>query len=106
VSWYLKRQGLISLSSTGAEFIAGTEATRKHPTEKVSLLYSSNQDTLALAKHTGYRPRTKHIYVCAGFITHMVESGQYLIDYIATQNMVVDALTKHAKAMGLLYTAP
>jgi len=60
--------------------------------EKVPLLYDDSKT-----------------YPC--LIMHMVESGQRLIAYIATKDMIADALTKalllerHAKAMGLLYTA-
>ena len=123
ISWSSKRQGLVALSSTGAEFIAGTEAARElswivgflqsvgitnlHP-----VLFGDNKSALALAKHNVYHPRTKHIHVRERFIAHMVESGQCTIEYIPTRDMVADALTKplpreshdrHVRSMSLSF---
>ena len=125
ISWSSKRQGLVALSSTEAEFIAGTEAARELAwlmhflegigmPEKTPILYGDNKSALALAKQNAYRPRTKHIHVRERYIAHMVESGQCLIDYVPTKHMIADALTKplpreplerHTHNMGLLFLA-
>ena len=123
ISWCSKRQGLVALSSTEAEFIAGTEAARELMwilgfldsigiPEKSPILFGDNKGALALARHHVYRPRTKHIHVRERYITHMVESGQCLIEYVSTRDMIADALTKplpreplerHARLMGLVF---
>ena len=123
ISWCSKRQGLVALSSTEAEFIAGTEAARELMwilgfldsigiPEKSHILFGDNKGALALARQHVYRPRTKHIHVREQYITHMVESGQCLIEYISTRDMIADALTKplpreplerHARLIGLVF---
>ena len=123
ISWCSKRQGLVALSSTEAEFIPDTEAARELMwilgfldnigiSEKSLVLFGDNKGALALARRHVYRPRTKHIHVRERYITHMVESGQCLIEYVPTKDMVADALTKplprephelHASCMGLVF---
>jgi len=77
-------------------------------------LLGDNKGALALAKDNAYRPRTKHIYARERFITQMVQSGQCLLEYIPTRDMVTDTMTKalpkelykkHAHAMGVIYAA-
>lgn len=105
ISWSSKRQSLVALSSTEAEFIAGTEAARKlawlvnflHDIQVplgVPILYGDNKGALALARQSAFRPRTKHIHVREPYITHMVKSGQCFINYVPTKDMIADALTK------------
>ena len=123
ISWSSKRQGLVALTSTEAEFIAGTEAARElswivNFLQSIGfsglspVLYGDNKGALALAKHNVYRPRTKHIHVRERFIAHMVESGQCSVDYVPTRDMIADALTtplarepheRHANGMGLSF---
>ena len=57
-------------------------------------LYGDNQGTLALAKNTSFRPRTKHIHVCERFIAQLVQNGQCTICYVPTLEIIADALTK------------
>jgi len=96
ISWASKKQGLIALSSTEAEFIAGTEAAKELCDEntKTPHLIGDNQGALAMAKSSDFRPRTKHIHARERYITHMVESGQCQISYVPTKDMIADALTK------------
>jgi len=125
VSWASKKQGLIALSSTEAEFIAGTEAAKELAwiieflehlafDEKIKTphLIGDNQGALAMAKSSDFRPRTKHIHARERYITHMVESGQCQISYVPTKDMIADALTKAlpreqheylAKLLGLVF---
>lgn len=124
ISWSSKKQGLVALSSTEAEFIAGTEAARELIWIKAFLttlniileftphLLGDNQGALALAKKNDFRPRTKHIHARERYIAQMVESGNVLLSYVPTKHMIADALTKplpsesfnrHAKAMGLIF---
>jgi hypothetical protein len=80
VSWSLKRQDTISLSTTEAEYIALTHAAKEaiwlrnillelfgpiaHPIE----LLSDNQSAIALAKDDRFHARTKHINIRYHFI--------------------------------------
>lgn len=124
ISWTSKKQGLVALSSTEAEFIAGTEAAKElmwiiNFMEEVTsgenmnpYLLGDNQGALALARNNEFRARTKHIHARERFITHMVDTKQCLIEYVPTAEMIADALTKalyretfmkHARAMELLF---
>jgi len=125
ISWASKKQGLIALSSTEAEFIAGTEAAKELAwiieflehldfdlSTKTPHLIGDNQGALAMAKSSDFRPRTKHIHARERYITHMVESGQCQISYVCTKDMIADALTKAlpreqheylVKLMGLVF---
>ena len=124
VSWCSKKQGLVALSSTEAEFIAGTEAAKELQwiinflecfglCERDPHLLGDNRGALALARNTDFKPRTKHIHARERYITQLVESGQLYVSYVPTKTMVADALTKalpreaftrHASAMGLIFT--
>ena len=107
VSWSSRKQRTIALSTTEAEYLAGTEATKEvvwlqqlmralgvtsgiYPTT----LYGDNQGANALARNPEYHGRTKHIHGRQRFITEMVEQGIIRVLYIPTCNMVADALTK------------
>jgi hypothetical protein len=81
VTWSSKKQSIIALSSTEAEYIAQThaakEATWLHaywteitnimPTSPTKLL-SDNQGAIALAKSASYHSQMKHINICYHFI--------------------------------------
>lgn len=124
ISWSSKKQGLVALSSTEAEFIAGTEAARELTwilsfltTLNIILgptphLIGDNQGALALAKNNDFRPRTKHIHARERYIAQMVDSGNVLLSYVPTKSMIADAPTKplpseafkrHAISMGLMF---
>ena len=53
-----------------------------------------NQGTIALAKNPGDHPCTKHIQLCYHFICFAITDRQISLDYVPTQNMVADGLTK------------
>ena len=66
----LQKQGLVSLSSTEAEYIAQTHAAKegiwlrsfmKGREEKLLTISCDNQGAIALAKDNKFHARTKHI---------------------------------------------
>ena len=72
VSWVSKIQSVVALSTTEAEYVAATEASKemiwlqrfmdelgkKHD---MSTLYSDSQSAIHLAKNSAFHSRTKHI---------------------------------------------
>ena len=83
VSWSSKRQPLVTLSTTEAEYVGLTHATKEaiwlrslvfelFPNAKAEpdpvLLYSDNQSAIALAKDDRYHAHTKHIDIRFHFI--------------------------------------
>ena len=80
VSWYSKRQELVSLSTTKSEYISITHAAKEAVwllqlikevfgvDLKSAMLYSDNQGAIALTKDNSYHARTKHIDIRYHFI--------------------------------------
>ena len=77
------------------------------------LYFTSNRGSLALASNPVFHQRTKHIDIRQKFMTEMVNAGVITIEYVPTQHIFADGLTKplpkvtywtHCKHMGLLLT--
>ena len=106
VSWSSKRQNTVTQSSTEAEYIAASEATKEavwigRLLEELCqlyiypiLLHCDNQGSTALAKNPQHHHRTKHIDVRYHFIREKEEDGTIAIDYVPTEDMITDGLTK------------
>ena len=126
VSWSSKKQATVALSSTEAEYMALTHATKEAiwlrsliselKTElrltEPTLIYEDNQSCIALAKNPVQHARTKHIDIQHHFIRDKVDSKEIELAYSPTDEMIADALTKalphprfskHVESMGLKY---
>jgi hypothetical protein len=75
ISWLLKRQELVTLSTTEAEYVAQTHAAKEAlwismfcsevfgiPQTPI-MLHADNQGAIALAKDNRFHARTKHINI-------------------------------------------
>ena len=108
VSWVSKKQRVVALSTTEAEYLAGTEATKEaiwinHFLTEIGIpkiqillirLIRDKQSAIALTKNPEYHARTKHIQGKQRFISEMVEQGIITVQYVHTTGMIADALTK------------
>ena len=108
VSWSSKKQTTLALSTTEAEYLSGTEATKEAiwikaflmsigiPAQPLTpiLLLGDNVGTNALSHNLEYHYRTKHIHGRQCFITEMVEAKLIKVDYISTTDMVANGMTK------------
>ena len=106
VSWLSKKQPVVALSTTEAEYIAlctaAQEATWlrrlltdiKAPPERSTVIREDNQSAIAIAKDSVSHARTKHIDVKIHFIREALSNGSIELIYCLTEQMVADLLTK------------
>ena len=106
VSWSLKRQPIVALSTMEAEYIAATHAAKEalwicmflteiaRPLVKPLTIHLDNFSATSITKNDGYHPRTKHIYIWYHFIHHAVQRGLLHIDYVPTDDMAANMFTK------------
>ena len=106
VSWRSKRQSVVALSSTEAEYIALSMASQetiwiRHLLESMNFkqkdattLFEDNQGSIALAKNPKDHSRAKHIDIKYHFVRQAVEEKSIQLVYCPTENMLADILTK------------
>lgn len=106
VSWSSKRQSTVSLSTTEAEYRAGSSAAQeciwlvrllKDLNQKMDYpiqLLCDNQSAIKLAENPVFHARTKHIEVDHHFIREKVLKGDIDLQWIDTRDQVADVFTK------------
>lgn len=122
ISWSTRKQPTVALSSTEAEYMASTQATKEaiwlrlamtdlgFPITGPTIIHVDNQGALALSKNPEHHDRTKHIDIQHHFVRERVTLGEVDLAYIPTDAQTADVLTKalvrdkhslHCTAMGL-----
>ena len=108
VSWSSKKQPIVTLSSTEAEYVALTHSSKDiiwiHKLlNELALVFSStlpttlfcdNQGAIRLSKDSTFHGRTKHIDVHFHFIRQTVSQGHINLTYCPTDDMIADTFTK------------
>jgi hypothetical protein len=108
VSWSSKKQPIITLSSTEAEYVALTHSSKdilwihKFLSEISTIfsfnlpttLFCDNQGAIRLSKDSTFHARTKHIDIHFHFIRQTVSSGNISLKYCPTADMIADIFTK------------
>ena len=107
VPWKSKRQTVIALSSTEAEYIALCLAAQEAiwlkslllkslglKQSKAIKLYGDNQGAITLTRNPKTHYRTKHIDIKYHYIREAVEKEDIELVYCPTDRMVADILTK------------
>jgi transposase InsO family protein len=122
VSWYSRKQEIVTLSTAEAEYVAATHASKEaiwlrrflfelFPLDaSPTTLYCDNQAAIKLAIDDNYHARTKHIDIRYHFIRQVIADGTITLIYCPTDEMAADFLTKalpkwkvqtHACTLGL-----
>jgi transposase InsO family protein len=107
IAWSTKLQTTVALSSTEAEYLALSSATREAlflrnvfselcPADIPSSLplYEDNQSTIKQALNLQSSARTKHIDVRHHFLKQHISEGRILLEYVPTDQQPADCLTK------------
>jgi hypothetical protein len=105
-TWSSKKQDLIVLSTTEAEYVARTHAAKEvvwwrnflaeigNPAKGPTLLKIDNQSAITLAKDNKFHTRTKHIDIRYHYIRESVEAGLITPVRVPTDKNVADIFTK------------
>lgn len=120
VAWESRKQRTVALSSTEAEYMALTEAAKQATylqrflkevghieCLKVTIL-CDNCGARKIAENPVFHNRTKHIDVRHHYVREVLRSGLLGVEYIPTEDMASDILTKgtpapkHGKCVTLL----
>ena len=106
VSWSSKKQELVTLSTTEAEYVAATQAAKEAiwlrrligelftPLDEPTTIFSDSKSAIALASDGHYHARTKHIDIRYHFICYIIEASSIKLIYCPTDEMTADTLTK------------
>ncbi len=109
VSWSSKKQPVVSLSTTKAEYIAATSCACQSvwlrrvldklgcTQEKSTTILCDNSSTIKRSKNPVFHGRSKHIDVRFHFLRDLVKEGVVHLIYCNTQDQIADIVTKPLK---------
>lgn len=106
VSWASKKQPIVTLSTTEAEFVAAAngacqavwlrnvlEGTGMEQTES-TVMFCDNSSTIKLSRNPVLHGRSKHIHVRYHFLRELVNDGVINLEYCPTRDQFADIMTK------------
>ena len=106
ISWASKKQTIVALSSTKAEYMAATSAAceatwlRKilqdvqQDSKTPTIIHCDNMSTIAMTKNPVFHSCTKHIEIRYHFIRELVERGEIKMEFCKTEEQLADIFTK------------
>lgn len=106
VAWSSRKQPIVTLSTTEAEFVAAAACASqavwmKRILEKLSLeeskcttILCDNSSTIKLSKNPVLHGRRKHIDVRFHFLRDLTREGAVELVYCGTQDQLADVMTK------------
>jgi hypothetical protein len=105
VSWISKLKKVVALSTTEAEYVVVTEASKEMiwlqrfmeelgKKQENNRLYCDNESAIHLANNSTFHSKTKHIQLRYHFIRSILEDGHLKLEKIHTSQNPADMLTK------------
>lgn len=106
IGWLSKKQRVVALSTSEAEYIALSTAAQETiwlrrllkdlnaGQSTPTTIMEDNQGAIAIAQNPVSHNRTKHIDIRYHFIRETVQSGEIRLHYCPTKDMIADLLTK------------
>ena len=106
ISWTSKKQPVVALSSTEAEYMAASFALQEalwlrsllrdmnFKQEQPTVIHEDNQAAIALCSNPKFHSRTKHIDIRYHYIREKIESKEVKLKYCPTEDMIADVFTK------------
>ncbi|GAA5970924.1 hypothetical protein JCM8115_005499 [Rhodotorula mucilaginosa] len=114
VSWSSKLQPRVTASSTEAEYLGLSHASKEaiHLSQLLSELaqgsgrpielFGDNQGANALSRDPQFHNRTRHLRLTEHFVREQVQQGDITVTYIPTARMVADVMTKSLPLPGFI----
>ena len=115
ISWSSRKQGSISQSTAEAKYIAESDACKEvvwlrkllfnffEGKLDSTIIHCDNQSCIKLSQNPVFHDRSKHIEMKYHFIRDLVERGALKLQYIRTDEQIVDILTKPLSASKFVY---
>ena len=109
VSWSSKKQPVVTLSTTEAEFIAAASCACQgvwlrrileklgHDQSQSTVIYCDNSSAIKLSRNPVLHGRSKHIDVRFHFLRELTRDGVVELVHCNTQEQVADIMTKPLK---------
>lgn len=109
ISWSSKKQPVVTLSTTEAEFFAAASCACQgvwlrriignlgHSQDGCTTIFCDNTSTIKLSKNPIMHERSKHIDVRFHFLRELAKDGVIELVYYSTRDQVSDILTKPLK---------
>ena len=106
VIWIARKQSVVAMSTTEAEYIAASTMSREiiwvrmflqeigYPCIEPTILRVDNRGAIQLAKYPSSSRSTKHIKIHYHFIRHQIEAKEIDVQYISTDYQLADLFTK------------
>ncbi|KAK7863601.1 hypothetical protein R5R35_013473 [Gryllus longicercus] len=106
VTWSSQIQKAVTLSTTEAEYVAASEATKEvtwirqflddigEPVQEPTNLKMDNQGALCLVKNPVFHKRTKHVDIKYHYIREKLEEGTISVSFVPSDLELADVFTK------------
>ena len=106
IAWMSKKQSCVAMSSAEAEYMAASQTCREvvwirmllaglgFKQNKPTVIFEDNSACIQMSKNPVLHSRTKHIDLHYHFVRERSESAEVKLEWLSTERMIADILTK------------